>query len=136
MQHIVPGRGSLTRENLAALMQQLSICRPMLVCSREMAELFEKRVGMPMLTFSAFHPNPVLSDCEAGASRFNALGCDGLISFGGGSSMDCAKGAQPLENKDYGKIINEKHYRRLLGLIDPQKVVCGGGHDLRFLRCD
>jgi aldehyde dehydrogenase (NAD+) len=43
--------------------------------------------------------------------------------------MDCAKGVQPLENKDYGKIINEKHYRRLLGLIDPQKVVCGGGHD-------
>ena len=42
----------------------------------------------------------------------------------------CAQfGAQPLENKDYGKIINEKHYRRLLGLIDPQKVVCGGGHD-------
>ncbi|MCD8078831.1 MAG: aldehyde dehydrogenase family protein, partial [Lachnospiraceae bacterium] len=28
-------------------------------------------------------------------------------------------GEQPLENPDYGKIINEKHFRRLLGLIDP-----------------
>ena len=38
-------------------------------------------------------------------------------------------GEQPLENADYGKIINEKHYRRLLGLIDTEKVVCGGSHD-------
>ncbi len=32
----------------------------------------------------------------------------------------------PLNNPDYGCIINEKHYERLVGLIDPQKVVCGG----------
>ena len=38
-------------------------------------------------------------------------------------------GEHPLENADYGKIINEKHYRRLLGLIDEGKVVCGGDHD-------
>ncbi|MBR5262167.1 MAG: aldehyde dehydrogenase family protein [Oscillospiraceae bacterium] len=35
-------------------------------------------------------------------------------------------GANPLENKDYGKIINEKHFNRLCGLIDPSKVVAGG----------
>ena len=35
-------------------------------------------------------------------------------------------GEKPLENKDYGKIINEKHFRRLCGLIDPSKVVVGG----------
>lgn len=35
-------------------------------------------------------------------------------------------GDQPLENKDYGKIINEKHFERLLGLIDQNKVVIGG----------
>lgn len=35
-------------------------------------------------------------------------------------------GEQPLENKDYGKIINEKHFTRLLGLIDQSKVVAGG----------
>ena len=38
-------------------------------------------------------------------------------------------GADPLANEDYGKIINEKHYRRLMGLIDPAKVVCGGTGD-------
>ncbi|MBS6367805.1 MAG: aldehyde dehydrogenase, partial [Clostridiales bacterium] len=35
-------------------------------------------------------------------------------------------GSRPLENPDYGKIINEKHFRRLQGLIDPAKVVIGG----------
>ena len=35
-------------------------------------------------------------------------------------------GENPLENKDYGKIINEKHFERLCGLIDENKVVVGG----------
>ncbi|MCD7943690.1 MAG: aldehyde dehydrogenase [Clostridia bacterium] len=35
-------------------------------------------------------------------------------------------GENPLENPDYGKIINEKHFRRILGLIDADKVVVGG----------
>ena len=35
-------------------------------------------------------------------------------------------GERPLENKDYGKIINEKHFKRLCGLIDGSKVVFGG----------
>ena len=35
-------------------------------------------------------------------------------------------GDSPLTNKDYGKIINEKHFKRLLGLIDQSKVVLGG----------
>lgn len=35
-------------------------------------------------------------------------------------------GENPLDNKDYGKIINEKHFDRLCGLIDKNKVVFGG----------
>ena len=35
-------------------------------------------------------------------------------------------GEHPLENKDYGKIINEKHFARLCGLIEQEKVVIGG----------
>ncbi|MBQ9759938.1 MAG: aldehyde dehydrogenase [Clostridia bacterium] len=35
-------------------------------------------------------------------------------------------GDDPLENKNYGKIINEKHFARLCGLIDEEKVVVGG----------
>ena len=35
-------------------------------------------------------------------------------------------GDEPLSNKDYGKIINEKHFARLCGLMDADKVVVGG----------
>ena len=35
-------------------------------------------------------------------------------------------GENPLDNPNYGKIINEKHFTRLLGLLDPQKTVIGG----------
>ena len=35
-------------------------------------------------------------------------------------------GAQPLNNPDYGKIINRKHFDRLLELIDSSKTILGG----------
>ena len=35
-------------------------------------------------------------------------------------------GEDPFANKDYGKIINEKHFARLCGLIDEKKVIIGG----------
>ena len=38
-------------------------------------------------------------------------------------------GESPLKNANYGKIINEKHYRRLLSLINADKVVCGGNQE-------
>lgn len=43
-------------------------------------------------------------------------------------------GADPLQNPDYGKIINEKHFHRLLGLMDAEKIVCGGQYDEKTLR--
>lgn len=41
-----------------------------------------------------------------------------------------------LNNKSYGKIINEKHFDRLLSLIDKSKVVCGGGSDKASLKIE
>ncbi|MBO7303182.1 MAG: aldehyde dehydrogenase family protein, partial [Clostridia bacterium] len=35
-------------------------------------------------------------------------------------------GDDPLNNAEYGRIVNKKHFDRLLGLIDSTKVVCGG----------
>lgn len=34
----------------------------------------------------------------------------------------------PLENQYYGKIINETHYNRLIGLISKEKVIYGGNY--------
>lgn len=38
-------------------------------------------------------------------------------------------GENPLGNPDYGKIVNEKHFARITGLIDRNKVVFGGQTD-------
>ena len=43
-------------------------------------------------------------------------------------------GAEPLQNKDYGKIVNGKHFTRLLGLMDEKKVVFGGEAERETLR--
>ena len=64
-------------------------------------------------------------------------------------------GKEPLKNKNYGKIINEKHFDRLLGLMEEwksdrneesekdisvkvksSKVVCGGKYDRSTLRIE
>ena len=42
-------------------------------------------------------------------------------------------GSRPLDNPDYGKIINGKHFDRILGLIDKKKVVQGGNSDRKTL---
>ncbi len=43
-------------------------------------------------------------------------------------------GENPLANANYGKIINEKHFERLLGLIDQDKLAHGGMSDKDALR--
>lgn len=35
-------------------------------------------------------------------------------------------GENALQNPDYGRIVNEKHFERILGLIDENKVITGG----------
>ena len=43
-------------------------------------------------------------------------------------------GEQPLSSSNYGKIINEKHFHRISGLIDHDKVIFGGHNDCNTLR--
>ena len=43
-------------------------------------------------------------------------------------------GDKPLENPNYGKIINRKHFDRLCGLVDGSKVIFGGNTDEYRLR--
>lgn len=43
-------------------------------------------------------------------------------------------GKEPLKNPNYGKIINEKHFERILGLINEEKLVYGGQSEPESLR--
>ena len=45
-------------------------------------------------------------------------------------------GKNPLENENYGKIINNRHFERIIKLIDTDKIVCGGRYDEKSLRIE
>ena len=50
------------------------------------------------------------------------------------SEIEKQFGKNPLDNENYGKIINEKHFDRILGLINRDKLVFGGESDRNTLR--
>ena len=43
-------------------------------------------------------------------------------------------GDKPFENPEYGRMVNEKHFDRVCGLIDPAKTVWGGESDRERLQ--
>ncbi len=45
-------------------------------------------------------------------------------------------GKDPMQNPDYPKMINEKHFNRVLGLMERAHVVCGGGSDVDMLKIE
>lgn len=45
-------------------------------------------------------------------------------------------GEKPLEDKTYGKIVNEKHFDRLLGLMDGEEIYYGGHYDRETLKIE
>src|SRR3546814_9494002 len=47
--------------------------------------------GLPTGLFSAVKPNPVGKNVDDGVAAYKAGGHDGIIAFGGGSGLDCAK---------------------------------------------
>ncbi|MBR7116585.1 MAG: aldehyde dehydrogenase [Clostridia bacterium] len=45
-------------------------------------------------------------------------------------------GEKPLDNPDYGRIVNKKHFDRISALIDREKVAHGGGCDAERLKIE
>lgn len=51
-----------------------------------------KKAGIEACIFAGAEPNPTDKNVEAGARFYQENGCNSIISLGGGSSHDCAKG--------------------------------------------
>lgn len=91
MQKVLRGRGSVGR--VRELMEKLGITRP-LVVGRSMVKYLPE--GVAEVVYGGYHPNPDWADCEGGRALYVEKGCDGIISIGGGSAMDTAKGVKAL----------------------------------------
>lgn len=50
------------------------------------------------------------------------------------SEIEKQYGKRPLENQNYGRIVNFKHFERLKGLMNPEKRIYGGDLDEEHLR--
>ena len=95
---VIFGRGAL--EQLGPVAREHGLRRPLLVADRglvaaghvESAATLLRRAGIDVVTFHDFDVNPDTSRIEAGRAFSAPLGIDSLIGFGGGSSLDCAKG--------------------------------------------
>ncbi|EME3969745.1 L-threonine dehydrogenase [Vibrio fluvialis] len=65
-----------------------------------------KQAGVDTVVFDETKPNPTVDNVEAGLAKLKASNCDCVMSLGGGSPHDCAKGIALLaanggEIKDY-----------------------------------
>ena len=92
IQRVISGRGKLVK--LPELMEKLNIQRPLLIGMEPLMSTLLKKVPQLLTApvFSGFHANPDLQDTEAGCALYRKEQCDGLISIGGGSSIDTGKG--------------------------------------------
>ena len=52
------------------------------------------------------------------------------------TALEQMVGQEPLKNKDYVHMVSRKHYDRVMGLIDREKVVYGGRGDPESLRIE
>ncbi len=55
--------------------------------------LFEEleKTGINYVVFDGVQPNPTIDNIEDAVELYNQNGCEGIVAFGGGSPMDCAK---------------------------------------------
>lgn len=90
-QKVIRGPGSLAR--LSESMMKFGMRKPLIVGTEPLISILMKKnptlLSCPV--FSGFHPNPDLSDTESGSEHYLQEKCDGLISIGGGSTIDTAK---------------------------------------------
>jgi choline dehydrogenase len=86
-------------QHLAEEVKCLGMRRPLVVTDRGLVQTgivdevagVLRAGGVDFILFDEVAPNPPIALVDAGAGRYAAEGCDGLIGLGGGSSMDTAK---------------------------------------------
>lgn len=68
-------------------------------------------------------PNPTIDNIEEALAMYRANQCDGIIAFGGGSPMDCAKGVAARVARPKKSIPQMKGLLKVLGKIPPLTAI-------------
>jgi alcohol dehydrogenase len=128
---VVERTGALARE--IGLHHALLVCDPGMVkagYADRIQEILEA-AGVRVTRFDDFSENPDGGMCAAGAAVARAARVDGIVALGGGSSLDCAKGANFLF-ADGGEIADFRGYGKVRGTMLPMigiPTTAGTGSD-------
>ena len=97
--HLLEGEGAVLR--LPEFIKEKGVKKVLVVTDKGLMGLhlldpmFEKldAVGIDYVVFDGVQPNPTIPNIEDCKKVYEENGCEGIIAFGGGSPMDCAKAA-------------------------------------------
>lgn len=97
--HLLEGAGSVLK--LPSFIQSKGVSRVLIVTDQGLMKLhlldplFEelKKAGVSYYVYDGVQPNPTIPNIEAARQVYLDNNCQGVIAFGGGSPMDCAKAA-------------------------------------------
>lgn len=86
-------------DDLVPLMKKLSVTSLLLVTDKGLRgaglttplEAMLKQSGITCTVYDGTRPNPTTENVEEAVRMYREHGCQAMIAFGGGSSMDCAK---------------------------------------------
>ena len=127
-------------QSLPPLLERLGIRSILLVTdrplreaevTRPLEELLE-RSGIRCAVYDGTRANPTVRNVEEARERYLAEDCQGLIAFGGGSSMDCAKAVgvrAALPHKPLSKLGGVLKVRRPLPPLAAVPTTAGTGSE-------
>jgi len=78
-----------------------------------------KENGIKYTVFDDVQPNPTIENVEKGRELYKKHNCDGIIGFGGGSAMDCAKIIGARVANPFFSVRRMKGYFRVILPIPP-----------------
>ncbi len=92
--------GSGTVKEVGDKLKMLNAKKPLIVTDKGITAIgvsekvagYIKGAGLDCVIFDETVPNPTDKNVEAGLAAYQKNGCDSIVSLGGGSSHDCAKG--------------------------------------------
>lgn len=83
--------------------------------------LFEelKKEGIEYFVYDGVNPNPTIPNIEECKEMYISNGCEGIIAFGGGSPMDCAKAAAARVVKPKQSVRSMRGYLKVHKKLPP-----------------
>ncbi len=94
---LLKGEGAVKK--LPALIKEKGLRKVLVVTDKGLMSLnlldglFEEltSTGIDYVVFDGVQPNPTINNIEDAVELYTENGCEGIVAFGGGSPMDCAK---------------------------------------------